>query len=606
MGMIDRNSIFKIPKLADKNKVLLVALNAEKFPFFGESHGICSISGYLKATFPNIQVKTFDLQLNVFSEIIDFIEQEKPALLGISVKLLTFDHLLTFISRLKSHIHIDKRPIIIVGNSVPNFNGQLILEKYLSDIIVGIGEGELIMGDMFRFVQGEIPFNKVRNIHYRNNGKIKYSKQEYLEGIDIKLPDRSNSKTFYNLGAEVYIEGSRGCAHCNCTICACNEFLGSKIKAKKWRPRPVNLIVEDMRILKNMGIENVTFADEDCFGFDNSDMSRVKHLAESLISNKLNINFRMSARVKTLYSKTDSARNTLEKLETFKLLRKAGLVKIFVGLESGSETQLKRYRKGFTLDEFTKAYELLKKSNIECEFGLILLDPLMNLEELKDSLSFLETNGYVYEISSICKELRVQIGNSYVDQVKDVEKTTGVKILGEFDFNYQAYRIIRYLDEDIQFFATYIREWVEIGTKVYNVLRLFTRYSEQEEKNIGSQKFEREICFVTIKKLRTAEFSLLNDFVALIEQKGRDFTAAYELILNYELIRRAAVSNLNLILVPCSDLTEIRELYKEAVGYVNTSQQYSKRLIQSINEQKSLRQILPKSINPTMGKGTNE
>jgi hypothetical protein len=147
---------------------------------------------------------------------------------------------------------------------------------------------------------------------------------------------------------------------------------------------------------------------------------------------------------------------------------------------------------------------------------------------------------------------------------------------------------------------------VEIGTKVYNVLRLFTRYSEQEEKNIGSQKFEREICFVTIKKLRTAEFSLLNDFVALIEQKGRDFTAAYELILNYELIRRAAVSNLNLILVPCSDLTEIRELYKEAVGYVNTSQQYSKRLIQSINEQKSLRQILPKSINPTMGKGTNE
>jgi hypothetical protein len=98
----------------------------------------------------------------------------------------------------------------------------------------------------------------------------------------------------------------------------------------------------------------------------------------------------------------------------------------------------------------------------------------------------------------------------------------------------------------------------------------------------------------------------LNDFVALIEQKGRDFTAAYELILNYELIRRAAVSNLNLILVPCSDLTEIRELYKEAVGYVNTSQQYSKRLIQSINEQKSLRQILPKSINPTMGKGTNE
>lgn len=585
--MNDHNVYFEIPKLADKNKVVLVALNAEKFPFFGESHGICAISGYLRATFPNVQVKIFDLQLNSFSEIIDFIRQEKPALLGISVKLLTFDHLRTMYRQLKRDIQIDQRPIIIVGNSVPNFNGQLILGKYLSDVIVGIGEGELVMGDMFRFVQGEIPLEKVRNIHYWNNGEIKYSKQEYLEGIDIKLPDRSNSKTFYNLGAEVYIEGSRGCAHCNCTICACNEFLGSRIKTKKWRPRSVNLIVEDMRTLKNMGIENVTFADEDCFGYDNLDMSRVKQLAENLISNSIDINFRMSARVKTLYSKTDSTQITNEKEETFKLLRKAGLVKIFVGLESGNETQLKRYRKGFTLDEFIKAYELLKKSNIECEFGLILLDPLMNLNELKQSLIFLESNGYVYEISSICKELRVQIGNSYVDQVKNVEKLTGIKILGEFDFNYQAYRIIRYLDEDIQFFATYIRKWVEIGTKIYNVLRLFTRYSEQEVQRNGSQKFEREICFVTIKKLRSAEFSLLNDFVALIEQKGRDATAAYELILNYELIRRAAVCNLNSILEPYPDLIEIRELYKEAVVYVKTSKQYSKRLIENINGQNS-------------------
>jgi hypothetical protein len=202
----------------------------------------------------------------------------------------------------------------------------------------------------------------------------------------------------------------------------------------------------------------------------------------------------------------------------------------------------------------------------------------MNLEELKHSLIFLESNGYVYEISSICKELRVQIGNSYVDQVKDAEKISGIKILGEFDFNYQAYRIIRYLDEDIQFFATYIRKWVEIGTKIYNVLRLFTRYSEQEVKRNGSEKFEREICFLTIKKLRSAEFSLLTDFVALIEQKGRDVNAAYELILNFELMRRSAISNLNSILEPYSGLIEIRELYKETIGYLQLSEQYSKEL----------------------------
>jgi hypothetical protein len=273
------------------------------------------------------------------------------------------------------------------------------------------------------------------------------------------------------------------------------------------------------------------------------------------------------------------------KEETFKLLRKAGLVKIFVGLESGSETQLKRYRKGFSLDEFIKAYELLKKCNIECEFGLILLDPLMNLNELKQSLRFLESNGYVYEVSSICKELRVQIGNTYVDQVKNIEKITGIEILGEFDFNYQAYRVIRYLDEDIHFFASHIRNWVEIGTQIYNVLRLFTRYSELDIKKNESHKFNREICFETIKMLRSSEFSLLKDFVFLIEQRGRDIIAANELILNYELKRRTAVLNLNSILEPYSDLIEIRELYKESVKYVQTSEQYEKRLIKNIDRQ---------------------
>jgi len=294
----------------------------------------------------------------------------------------------------------------------------------------------------------------------------------------------------------------------------------------------------------------------------------------------------MCARVKTIYSESDSDRTVIEKEEVFKLLRKAGLVKVFVGLESGVESQLKRYRKGFTLNEFVKAYKLLKKINIECEFGLILLDPLMNLDELKQSLKFLETNGYVHEISSICKELRVQIGNSYIDQVREIEKQNNLEILGEFDFNYQAFKIIRYLDENIEFLASHIRKWVEISTKIYNVLRLFTRYSEQAIISNEPQKFERKIFPVTINKLRTAEFCLLNDFVSLIEQKGNDDNSACELILKYELIRRKAVSKLKVTVEPYSDLIEIIELYKEANRYLELSEQYANILREKKIEKK--------------------
>jgi hypothetical protein len=172
----------------------------------------------------------------------------------------------------------------------------------------------------------------------------------------------------------------------------------------------------------------------------------------------------------------------------------------------------------------------------------------------------------------------IQVGNSYVDQLKEAEMKSGIKVLGEFDFNYQAYKILKYLDEDIDFFATYTRKWVEIGTNIYNVLRLFTRYSIQESKISESPKFDREICFVTIKKLRSTEFNLLNDFVALIEQKGRDANAASKLIHRYELKRRFSVIKLNIVLEEYADLFEIRELYKETKGYLAQSEIFTNEL----------------------------
>lgn len=103
-------SPFSIPVETDKSKVALVALKAEKFPFIGESHGICAISGYLKKTFPEIKVSIFDLQVTALGVILKYIETEKPCLLGVSVKFQTFDQLLELHQLLCTHIHKARRP----------------------------------------------------------------------------------------------------------------------------------------------------------------------------------------------------------------------------------------------------------------------------------------------------------------------------------------------------------------------------------------------------------------------------------------------------------------------------------------------------------------
>ena len=57
----------------------------------------------------------------------------------------------------------------------------------------------------------------------------------------------------------------------------------------------------------------------------------------------------------SIFRLKDNIVNRNNKIQLLKQLKKSGLVKIFLGFESGSESQLKRYNKGFKLLEFLNA-----------------------------------------------------------------------------------------------------------------------------------------------------------------------------------------------------------------------------------------------------------
>lgn len=568
--------MLKLPKSVIIENIILIALKADNFPILGETHGICAIAGYLRTKFQNINVKIFDLQIDSISDLITYLKTYKPSLVGLSLKFNTIDQFCLIYNIIKTTIPSKERPLIIVGNAIPTFNGNLLLKEYYSDIIVGIGEGEIIFEDMYRYLNEDIPFKEVRNIMYLHKNDIHTNPIEYLESKEIVLPDRNNTKKFFELGFEVYIEGSRGCAYGNCTICSCSDFLGSKNLETKWRPRPIELIVEDLKILEEQGVKNVTFADEDFFGFGIKGVRRIKILAEKIISNKINISFRMNACIKSIYNVNDSKVERDEKKEVVRLLKKAGLSKIFLGLESGSESQLKRYRKGFSLDEFTNALKIVKDQDIECEYGLILVDPLMNFMELKQSLAFIEKNNYIFDIASVYKELRIQIGNSYINQIRKIEYSNNIKILGEFDFNTQRYKVIRYLDENVNFYVSVVSKWVNEIHDLYYMLRILTRYSELPVNINEALSSNYSIYFTTIHELRLLEFMLLKNLISVIEEFGREYDIAIKVICEFEIKRQIIINRLIQNIRTDNNFTEISELYKAANEYLinNNMQTY--------------------------------
>ena len=97
--------------------------------------------------------------------------------------------------------------------------------------------------------------------------------------------------------------------------------------------------------------------------------------------------------------------------KTFALLRRfayAGLREIFIGIESGCDSQLIRYRKCSSREMNLRALARARELDVDVDIGFILFDPDMTLQELEENLDFIEqTELYQYGANFI-KRLRVQ------------------------------------------------------------------------------------------------------------------------------------------------------------------------------------------------------
>lgn len=486
------------------------------FPFIGESQGICAISGYLQLLYKNgITVSLYDQQINSSDSIINDILNERPAIIGLSVKMFTYPQFEEFYTSLQKHVFPVYKPLIVVGNSTAHFGGEGILKKY-NNVIVALGEGEVSIGDIYAYVNGDIPFEKIRNIMYYSGGEILKSSYQYLDKNLIPFADRRYSKLYYDKGGEVYIEASRGCAYCSCNICECRDFLGSTCAEFRWRDRPINSIIDELKYLSSIGINDVTFSDEDFIGNDQYGLDRAIRLARSIISEDVKIDYRVNARVKSIYSNTDTDELRAKKIQALISLKESGLSKIFLGFESGSPTQLKRYNKGYSLDEFVQAIGILKEVGIQYELGFISLDPLMSLEELEESLSFIYDKECIPYISAVYKELRIQKGNkSYLRLVHKYEDESKEKLIGNLIFDEQMYEILRYADKRVDLIKQLMCDYEQQAYKLYYYLRIQTQYAMDEIDHKVKYAIHK-----TIQLLKMNDYFLMRDLVNAIKLNG--------------------------------------------------------------------------------------
>lgn len=206
----------------------------------------------------------------------------------------------------------------------------------------------------------------------------------------IVSPDeRLLMETFRQRG-QASIETSFGCQYSRCTFCPRDH------RGRGWR-RPAEdstAVVDLMASLvavrggTNSGV--LSIVDEDAFGEEGRDPNSGEPSIVRLIrvAGSHRIRCEIYTRLEQIFDRRWKKSDSVERLKQLADI-KGALARVFVGVESGSNSQLRRYGKGQTTQDVVDALRAGSLLGLPLEFGFITFDPLLTPSELVETLEFL-------------------------------------------------------------------------------------------------------------------------------------------------------------------------------------------------------------------------
>lgn len=394
--------------------------------------------------------------------------KEKPKIIGISVP--TMPNLPGTFELVKNLRTSGYNGHICLGGHFATFSCKDILVTMQEVNTIVRGEGELTFFELLQTIESGEPLTEVKGIAFRKGKEIIINQtRELIKDIDnLPFPSRDMLKEIIDNSpalARAAIASGRGC-YGKCTFCSVRAFYelstGPKIRLRS----PKNIVAEIEYLTTTFKTPAIFFIDDNFIGPGKVGKRRATEIAEEILKRGLDIKF-------TLYCRANDIEESL-----FKLLKRAGLVRVFVGIESGMQTVLDRYNKGTTVEQNVNAINIIKRLGIAWDIGFILYDPDTTFEELKENIRFIrETTLYRYPAATLLLNgLTVYPGTPIEQIMKDNGRLKQIKgktsrIVGNpRDGVSLTEEISKLLDSDYEIFDTRARAIREIVDNLEAIL----------------------------------------------------------------------------------------------------------------------------------------
>ena len=373
-----------------------------------EHLGIACLKSYIASKNFSTDIVDLSFEPKNDSKFIAELISINPAIIGFSLLNATARKGIKLIQLLRKTGYSGK---IVVGGYFATFSSKELLRDYPEIDYVVRGEGELTLEELLRYeIRQEISLNDIQGLSFRQNSDIiENSARPLIENLDIlPPPDRKYAHLVLKNKSALRIYGTRGCWG-QCTFCDIVGLYGIS-KGKAWRRRSVVKLVDEIESLQNQYHTNhFTFNDDQFLVKGKKSLEYVEEFAAELEKRNLNIEFDLMCRADTVTKKVMAR------------LKSVGLQRVFLGLESFDEKQLKRFNKNISVRQNLKAVMRLYQLKIDIIASVILADAYTTLWDLLNQFVVLFELKRKYFNSKKCrisvnKKMDIYRGSStYID-----------------------------------------------------------------------------------------------------------------------------------------------------------------------------------------------
>lgn len=338
--------------------------------------GLCYLATSAESLGHSVRVIDGEPDCMTNDDIVRAVGNDRPDLVGITSSTPLFYQAVHLAQKVKEAY--PNVQTIVGGPHVSAVRGQALETEPTFDFAI-YGEGETTFSQFLKALDGNKIWTEIRGLIYREGSHVVTNPpQELISNLDsIPFPSRNLLNTQQYLwsvpGKGIVrihsITTTRGCPF-QCIFCSARAIFGQKVRERS----AGNVIKEIKQIKEDLGISHLYFSD-DTFTVNRN---RIMAIAKRLIDEKVDITFEASTRADCVDE------------EMLALLRKAGMVRISMGIETGDPEIMKRIKKGVTHDEIRRAFATAKRLGFETKGSVMLGHPGETVETVERTVAFIK------------------------------------------------------------------------------------------------------------------------------------------------------------------------------------------------------------------------